>query len=82
MDNRTLRDLAISDTGFVFDPSTGNTFTVNSTGLVLLKELVRGAAPADLPAMLAERFECSADQDPARDVVDFVGMLNDAGLLR
>ena len=29
-----LKDLALSDTGFVFDPYTGATFTTNATGPV------------------------------------------------
>jgi hypothetical protein len=34
-----LVDLAVSESGFVFDPWSGSTFTVNSTGLVLLAGL-------------------------------------------
>ncbi len=82
LDTSSLRDLAISDTGFVFDPYTGHTFTVNATGLVLLKELARGAAPGDLPSVLASKFECSTEDDPARDAVEFLAMLKDAGLVR
>lgn len=31
-----LKQLAISETGFVFDPQTGQSFTVNSTGQLVL----------------------------------------------
>lgn len=31
-----LKQLAVSDTGFVFDPQTGQSFTVNRTGRLVL----------------------------------------------
>ena len=37
-----LSDLAISDSGFVFDPYTGASFSVNLTGLTLLRALKDG----------------------------------------
>jgi hypothetical protein len=40
--NKPLADLAVSDTGFVFDPFTGTTYTVNSTGLCLLHAFKEG----------------------------------------
>ncbi len=82
MDTTSLRELAVSDTGFVFDPYTGHTFTVNATGLALLKELAHGAEPGVLARVLAEKFECASEDDPVRDVVEFLGMLKDAGLVR
>lgn len=38
-----LQQLAVSDTGFVFDPQTGQSFTVNRTGLIVIHLLKRGA---------------------------------------
>ena len=43
-----LRDLAVSDTGFVFDPYSGATFSVNPTGLVILRALQQGAERDDV----------------------------------
>ena len=37
-----LRDLAISDSGFVFDPYSGATFTANSSGRAILEALRDG----------------------------------------
>ena len=56
-----LRGLALSDTGFLFDPATGHTYTLNRTGVELLKFLRDGAAESELAARLAERYEV----DPA-----------------
>ena len=34
-----LRSLALNPDGFAFDPTTGESFTLNSTGLALLEAL-------------------------------------------
>jgi PqqD family protein of HPr-rel-A system len=76
-----LRELALSDTGFVFDPSSGATFTVNPTGLCVLKALQEGLSRAEIGARLRERFEVRSG-DPARDVADFEELLRQHGLAR
>ena len=54
-DLNRLRDLALSDTGFVFDPCSGATFTVNATGLAVLKGLTdRTTRRAQVDALLAQ----------------------------
>jgi hypothetical protein len=42
------KNLAISDTGFVFDPSTGDSYTLNPVGLELIQLIKSGQ---DLPAI-------------------------------
>ncbi len=37
-----LHQLAISETGFIFDPQTGQSFTVNQTGLFVLDGFKKG----------------------------------------
>ena len=44
-----LTELAISDTGFIFDPGSGATFNVNATGLIALAALREGVDPPTLP---------------------------------
>ncbi|MDP2810276.1 MAG: PqqD family protein [Rhodocyclaceae bacterium] len=69
-----LRRLALSESGFVFDPVSGNSFTVNETGLVLLRLLQR---ETDLPALMTAIAE-DYDVAPAmaeRDLIEFSGSL-------
>ena len=69
-----LQRLALSDSGFVFDPMTGNSFTVNSTGLAILRHLQKGAGRDELLHTLQEEFEV----DPLvaeRDVIEFADLL-------
>lgn len=75
-----LRDLAISDTGFVFDPFSGATYTVNGTARCILDGLKRGLDRDALVALLRERFECSAE-DLSRDIDDLVASLRLFGLV-
>jgi PqqD family protein of HPr-rel-A system len=77
-----LRDLALSDSGFVFDPMTGHTFTVNLTGQLALRCLKDGLGLEETARRLAEEFDTETDTDPARDVQDFVLQLRDCGLVK
>ena len=40
------KDIALSDTGVVFNPATGDSFSVNAVGLELLRLLQSGLAEA------------------------------------
>lgn len=71
----TLQRLALSDSGFVFDPMTGNSFTVNSTGLAILRHLQRQSDLAQLLRILQEEFDLEP-RVAERDVIEFVDLLN------
>ena len=75
-----LRDLAISDTGFVFDPYSGATFSANATALCLLDGLKHGLDRQHLADTLRERFEVT-DEDLPRDIDDLVHTLRLNGLV-
>jgi len=76
----TLSDLAISDTGFVFDPSAGGTYSVNPTGLCVLRALKEGLSRTEITRRLADRFE-GPTQDLARDVDEFIHLLRQNNLV-
>jgi PqqD family protein of HPr-rel-A system len=77
-----LRDLALSDSGFVFDPLTGHTFTVNGTGRVALHLLKDGLARDEIASRLAQEFATDESADVARDLHDFVLQLRECGLVK
>lgn len=81
MSKHHLRDLALSDTGFVFDPYTGATFTTNPTGQCVLQALREGLGRADIAARLRERFALQGDHDVEGDLVEFVQLLRQHGVL-
>jgi PqqD family protein of HPr-rel-A system len=84
MDSQTLRlrDLALSDSGFVFDPMTGHSFTVNPSGLHILRSLKDGLEPGKIAASLVDAFDLDKGEDPVRDVQDFLMQLRECGLVR
>lgn len=81
MDTRQkLRDLAISDSGFVFDPYTGATFSANGSGRVILEGLREGLDRAAICARLVENFDV-AGEDLPRDIADFLQVLRREGVV-
>jgi len=76
-----LQKLAISDEGFIFDPETGSSFTVNQTGLFILKLLKEGKSQEEIVEALTQEFDVSREE-AARDLIDFLEQLRLNGLLR
>jgi hypothetical protein len=81
-----LQDIAVSDNGFVFDPWTGASFTVNTSGLCLLRGLREGLGREQLVARMIESFErrdgvAGGDAELYRDVDEFVTLLRQNELL-
>jgi hypothetical protein len=79
MSNR-LAELAISDTGFIFDPGSGATFNVNATGLIALVALREGVDTAEIAARVRARFPL-APPEVGEHVSDFMRTLGQMGLL-
>ncbi|WP_456396611.1 HPr-rel-A system PqqD family peptide chaperone [Desulfurobacterium sp.] len=75
-----LNRLAISEEGFIFDPETGNSFTVNKTGLFILNLLKESKDVEDIVEALTEEFEVDREE-AMRDVTDFLEQLRLMGLI-
>jgi len=78
--NQRLKDLAVSETGFVFDPHSGATFSLNASALCLLRGLKEGLGPDELIARLEESFDVT-DADLSRDIDEFLELLRYNGVL-
>jgi hypothetical protein len=77
---RLISSLAVSESGFVFLPTTGETFTVNEVGRAILSALQNGRTEEEIVQLVAAEF----DSDPtsiARDLHDFVSQLRHYRLL-
>ncbi len=64
-----LQRLAISETGFVFDPVNGDSFTLNSSGLMLLRLFQRLNDIKAVVADVVSGFDVS-ERDAERDILD------------
>ena len=75
-----LHSLAVNADGFAFDPTTGESFTLNAAGLLILNGLREGLEPEAIADRVAARFDVGAE-DAARDVTDFLDTLRTFRLL-
>jgi len=81
MDTHKLKDLAVNESGLIFEPSTGYIFTSNPTGIEIMNALKEGQEIHDIKRILAENYD--VDEDTAeKDVFDFLGQLITCGLVR
>lgn len=72
----SMQRLAISESGFVFDPVTGHNFTVNETGMAILRLLQKDNDVRHLLSSLEEEYDVNS-RELERDTMDFVGALKD-----
>lgn len=71
-----LNRLAVSESGFVFDPASGHHFTVNETGLVLLRLLLKAPRLDEILETLCAEFDAQP-REIERDVIEFVSALRE-----
>ncbi|MDX8389683.1 MAG: PqqD family protein [Mariprofundaceae bacterium] len=69
-----IQRLALNESGFVFDPINGLSFTANDTGLFILRSLQQKREMVDLQALISEHFSVDASTSE-RDIVEFAGQL-------
>ena len=68
------KNIAISDTGFVFNPASGDSFSVNPIGLEIMKLLQENKSHEVIKKHLLENY--SVDKDTIeKDFYDFAKML-------
>ena len=75
-----LNRLAINEEGFIFDPETGNSYTVNRTGFLIIKLLKEGKDEEEILKVLTENFEVT-EEEARRDLMDFMEQLKIYGFL-
>jgi hypothetical protein len=74
------KEIRLTEAGFLFDPTNGESYTVNPTGRLIVRALIAGRAPNEIWRELCERFAVSESR--ARwDVEQFIARLLDLELL-
>ncbi len=73
-------NLAISDNGFLFMSSTGETFTVNEIGKNILNEMKSGKDIETIRKMILDEYEVN-DQILEKDLNDFLNQLSTYNLI-
>lgn len=75
-----IKDIAVSESGFVFDPFSGATFTLNTTGQFIVRALRDGLSREETVMQLRKEFDGAPDK-VEDDLQDFVRLLGEFGLL-
>ena len=74
------KNIAISETGFIFDPTTGDSFTLNTTGLELLDMLRQEKSFDDICSAFMTKYDVDTTSFE-RYYVDFVATLKQMQLV-
>jgi hypothetical protein len=75
-----LKDVAISESGFLFDPYSGSTFNTNESGRLIFQLLKEGKDLKAIQSELRSRFQ-TGDEDLSSDIEEFIHLLKEAGIL-
>ncbi|MBK8398885.1 MAG: HPr-rel-A system PqqD family peptide chaperone [Leptospiraceae bacterium] len=81
MSSDALKNLALSDTGFVFDPTTGNTYTLNETALAIVHLLKQDRTKEEILQSILSEYEVDSDEID-RDFSDLIIQLTELGLYK
>lgn len=68
------KNIAVSASGLIFNPDTGESFAVNPIGAEIIGWLNDGLSPAEVASQITEKYSI----DPAtadKDLEDFSGLL-------
>lgn len=68
------KNIAISETGFLFDPSTGDSYSLNPLGLEVLNLIKEGHDQEKISAFITSKYDVD-DSAFERYYYDFVAML-------
>ncbi len=74
------RSVAISDSGFVFDASTGDSYTLNPAGLEILDMIKQGKGIQEISTQMTEKYDVEQSAFE-RYYYDFVATLRQMQLV-
>jgi len=77
---RIKKNIAISDSGFVFNPTTGDSYSMNRVGKQILDYLAEGRSVDEITSKMTDEYEI----EPAgfeKYFFDFISMLRQFELL-
>ena len=76
---KIIKNLALSDTGFVFNPSTGDSFSVNPIGLGILRDFKDGKSEEDIKKRMLLEYQTDTETIE-KDLYDFMKMIEQFNL--
>ena len=73
-------NIAVSETGFVFDPTSGESYSINPEGQEILRQLKEGKSSEEIAADMTGQYEIDAASFE-KYYYDFMGMLRQFQLI-
>lgn len=80
MKKEKLADLAINQSGFIFDPTTGYSYNANDTAIKIIQQLIEGQEIGTIVTGLTEEYDVTTDE-AISDVEYFVRVLENYNLV-
>ena len=74
-------NIAVSDNGFIFNPGSGESYTVNPVGLDIINLMRKGKSNPEIVEAIQQNFAVEQMQ-AERDLLDFVEMMRQYRLLQ
>jgi hypothetical protein len=74
------RNIAVSESGFVFNPTTGDSYSINKVGQEILAYLGEDKGPDEITALMTAEYDIDATSFE-KYFYDFVAMLRQFELL-
>lgn len=74
------KNIATSESGFIFNPTTGDSYSANPLATDILDKMKQGISQADIKTYLLEKYDVGHGQ-LEKDLDDFLLQLRDANLL-
>ena len=68
------KDIALSDSGFVFNPSSGESFSTNGMGVELFNYIKEGKLFSEIRNIILEKYDTN-ESTFEKDYQDFVAIL-------
>jgi hypothetical protein len=68
------KDIAVSDSGFVFNPATGDSFSVNPIGMEIIKLMKEGKNLKEISSYIFDNYNVE-EKTIEKDLQDFNEML-------
>ena len=77
---RLKRNIAISESGFLFDPTGGESYSLNELGLEIINLLREKRSSQEITSLITDKYDVEKD-DFEKYYYDFLGMLKQFKLL-
>lgn len=74
------KNIAVSETGLLFNPVTGESFTVNPIGVEILEMLKEGVDEAEIAGRILDKY-ATEETTFEKDYQDFITILHHHNLL-